>query len=143
MQVVTPGRPHSGQRRQRQDAAERPRAVGVVVVRVVVRRFGVTRGAVAGKREGVTNRAAGGMPVRIRLETQTGLKYKLRSCRGRTAVEDVRDLKEEVGRIRELVDAGRRGRPIGGELLAAFGAIVGLMVLSLGATAFGFIPRRL
>lgn len=55
-------------------------------------------------------------------------------------MEDVRDLKEEVGRIRELMDAGRRGRPIGGELLAAFGTIVGFMVLSLGATAFGFIP---
>lgn len=58
-------------------------------------------------------------------------------------MDDVRDLKDEVGRIRELMDAGRRGRPIGGELLAAFGAIVGFTALNQGATAFSLLPLEL
>ena len=55
MREVTPGRPYPGRRRLRQNAAERPRAVGVVVVRVVVQQFDIVRCALAGKRKRVTN----------------------------------------------------------------------------------------
>jgi len=53
---------------------------------------------------------------------------------------DQGQLKEEVGRVGRLLDAGHRGIPIGGELLIAFGAVLGLMSVLAAATAFSYLP---
>ena len=53
---------------------------------------------------------------------------------------EAQELRDEVGRVGRLLDAGHRGIPIGGELLVAFGAVLGLLGLFATATAFGYLP---
>ena len=49
-------------------------------------------------------------------------------------------LRDEVGRVGRLLEAGHRGVPIGGELLVAFGVALGLLGALGAATAFGYLP---
>lgn len=102
---VTPGRPYPGRRRQRQDAAERP-PVGVVVVRVVVMlRFGIARGALAGKRGGVTNRRGSASPAAREdyFRTKTQSREGVGEPRGEAAFDfdgAVNSTLANVGRLR-------------------------------------------
>jgi len=55
-------------------------------------------------------------------------------------MDHVQELRDEVGRVGRLIDAGQRGVPIGGELLIAFGLTFGLIGALGGATAFQLLP---
>ncbi|HEY6816505.1 MAG TPA: hypothetical protein VI168_13270 [Croceibacterium sp.] len=58
-------------------------------------------------------------------------------------MDQVQELKDEVGRVSRLIDAGQRGVPIGGELLIAFGLTFGLLGVLGGATAFSLLPLEM
>jgi hypothetical protein len=58
-------------------------------------------------------------------------------------MDQVQELRDEVGRVGRLIDAGQRGVPIGGELLIAFGLSLALLGSLAGATAFGYLPLGL
>lgn len=55
-------------------------------------------------------------------------------------MDQVQELRNEVGRVGRLIDAGQRGVPIGGELLIAFGVTFALLGGLAGATAFRLLP---
>jgi hypothetical protein len=51
-----------------------------------------------------------------------------------------REAEDDLRRIRQLMDAGHRGRPIGGEVLVVLGALLAIVCALGGLTAFGFLP---
>jgi len=55
-------------------------------------------------------------------------------------MDQLEELKEEVGRMGRLLDAGNRGATVGGDLLLAFGAIFSVFCGITAASAFGYLP---
>ena len=55
-------------------------------------------------------------------------------------MDQLEELKEEVGRMGRLLDAGNRGATVGGDLLLAFGAIFSVFCSAAAACAFGYLP---
>lgn len=52
----------------------------------------------------------------------------------------LQELRNEVGRVGRLIDAGQRGVPMGGELLIAFGTVFALLVSFAAFEAFRYWP---
>jgi len=55
-------------------------------------------------------------------------------------MDQLEELKEEVGRMGRLLDAGNRGATVGGDLLLAFGVIFSVFCSAAAACAFGYLP---
>jgi hypothetical protein len=55
-------------------------------------------------------------------------------------MKQARQTEDDLRHIRQLMDAGHRGRPIGGEVLVALGAVLAVLCALQGLTAFSFLP---